>query len=124
MSAINSLGSSAEVSMAATCFSPQSLIVLRISSASRRWVGAREMFTMKGFPPVSSFISSRASANSSMVGQQVTFIVPMPPALQTADASWGTASHCIPLCTMGYSMPNISVSFVFILFSSVMQLSF
>ena len=46
-------------------------------------------------------------------GEEVTLMVPIPPALHTAAASCGTASHCMPLWTIGYSMPNISVSFVF-----------
>ena len=66
--------------------------------------------------PSRLFISSSASANSSSVGQQVTLMVPMPPALQTAAASCGTASHCMPLCTMGVFYAKQFGKFCFHLF--------
>ena len=36
-------------------------------------------------------------------------MMPMPPAFDTADASWARAIHPIGACTIGYSIPSISV---------------
>ena len=46
--------------------------------------------------------------------------VPIPPALENKEANAGTPSHCIPPCTMGRSIPNISVNFVLIIQTIIM----
>ena len=65
------------------------------------------MFTPNGLS-VSSRIFTISSRTSSRRPDEVSMI-PSPPALETADASWARAMNPIGAWTIGCSMPSISV---------------
>ena len=56
---------------------------------------------------------SRPAANAA-----TALMMPRPPALETAAASSGVASHCMPLWRIGYLIPKSSVILVFMFLSS------
>src|SRR5215218_9685630 len=55
---------------------------------------------------------------SSGVGCVRPVRMPKPPALETAEASSARPTHCMPPCTIGCLMPNISVKRVLIMGAS------
>ena len=70
------------------------------------------MFTPNGLPVISRVRAiSRISASG--VGWVSAVRKPIAPAFATAATSSARATHCIPPCTMGCSIPSISVMRVF-----------
>ena len=91
-------------------FTPSRIIRSTRSSAS---VASARMLTPNG-RSVAAFTLRTASANSSSV-IVADARMPRPPAFAVADTSRAPATHPIPVCTTGCSMPTSSVSGVLIL---------
>ena len=76
-------------------------------------VGNTVTFTPKGFDVM---LRQRSTSAASAAGEGWVSAVskPSPPALETADASSATPTDCMPPCTIGCSIPSMSVAAVFI----------
>jgi hypothetical protein len=76
-------------------------------------VGRKVRLTPKGLSVISRQ-RAISLASSSGVFCVRPVMMPRPPALDTAAASSAKPTKCMPPCTMGCSMPSISVMRVFI----------
>ena len=98
--------------------SPADVVTNEISFSTTKSTmpGRSRMNIWARFTPNGFVVSSRIAAISPLIASRSpdeVSMMPRPPASETADASWLRAIHPIGACTMGISIPSISVIRVF-----------
>src|SRR6478735_1848005 len=102
-----------------TILMPASTITCRYSSyGGGLMVGRIVRFTPNGLSVRSRHLAI-SLARSAGVGCVSAVMNPSAPELATAATSSARPTHCIPPCTIGCSMPNVSVNFVVIVIGAV-----